>query len=1452
MNRDSSARWLKQCVMLGATFALSPMSWAASVSTMPLATGPLNVGQDVAPMVMLVMSRDHTLYFEAYNDASDLDGDGVVDYQYKPSIDYDGYFSSETCYEYSSANSYFQAVASTDDKTCSGSWSGDFLNYLTMARIDLLRKVLYGGYRATDTATSTVLERAFIPQDAHSWGKQYQSVAVNGYDISKYTPYSLPSSGNKHFFGTASFSNNGAPELRVIENQAANSGDCSIWDWASTERPVLDTQPDNNCSSSTQTSYVVRVAVCDTDFLESNCQQYPNGNYKPIGLLHEFGENDSMEFGLLTGSYTKNLSGGVLRHAVGKFSEEINAEDGTFDLTANGLVPTIDNFQIKGFTYNSKYYYTTPSGGVWIGSRPTQEGDFIDWGNPVGEMLYESMRYFHGEGKASTAYATDGDTSYGLQQATWDKPYDSRQYCARANNLVISDIYPSYDGDQLPGPLFDVSSTGVDLQVSSYSDTALTGFNAKTLLDKVSELEGINGQYFIGNASNDNSDTGAPTVKTVTSLADIYGLAPQEPTKYGTYSSAAVAYYGRETDLFPSESSHHAVATYVVALSSPLPDISIRVGSNTIRMVPFSKTVYGANYSIYNDKDSFQPTSTIVDFYITSLTETSGEFRINYEDVEQGGDFDMDYIVTYQYEVDTLCPYPDVACNAEEKKLGVKITLTSEEDTSGMEMHAGYVISGTTQDGIYLDIADSKAAPKTYYLDTVGSDDLPYPNNKRTLQNSTATLPKTSMTRHLFPDSSGNAAQFLESPLYYAAKYGTLSEEWDSDGDDVPDNYFPVTNASELGSSLRQAFESIAAEDSPSVSVFDSVFLTTDSLRYQSSYDPNDWTGDLNAYGVDASGDFSNIATWSAAALLESSYGRDGDYSRRLVYTQNDETGAVFRLQAEQDALSQLSDAQQEGLKQYATGKKKNQIDYALALVAYLLGERSNEDDSNYSFRSRDTLLGDIINSSPYVVSSVNNHNVAKSVVVVGANDGMVHLFDADTGQELFAYVPSGAYEKLGELALSTYSSNHQFIVDGDITGFTDSDGKTTVVGTLGHGIKGLYALDVSDLSQTQGADVVQWEIKAQGDFSELGYTHAKPTIAKLANGKTGVIFPNGYNAGGDGAIYIADLSDGSLIKKLSVGSQTAPEDMPYANALAEPAAIDLNSDGVVDRIYAGDLYGNLWVFDVTDEDANNWTLATADKQPLFTAQSPSLQSSSSGIATEFATQAITVRPSFAVHPYGLSEGVLVSFGTGLYVRNQDASSTDQATQSFYVVWDKLDNASLNDSRDNTTLQYNTLLAQSIIAQTSTTRTLTESVLDWENHRGLYIDLINTADNNTDNLGERQVTTSLSLTDSVAFTTMTPNEDICSSGGGGWYMSINLHTGLLQNSYQFDYIPPEPSVIVLPPTLTETTLVDEDGNEETVIVCEDDCDPSNLIFVGDEVFEDTATPVGLLNWRRLY
>ena len=970
------------------------------------------------PLVMLVMGKDHKLYYEAYNDASDIDGDGILDVGYKPDIDYYGYFDSDTCYIYSSGNSRFEPSSITTDKTCNGTseWSGDFLNYLTTSRMDAMRKVLYGGYRSLDTSSTTVLERAFIPQDAHSWGKEYTGIAHDGYDISDYTPLALPTSG-RHLFASTSNDLTGPPLLRVLENNSHR-----IWEWVSKERPVacssldLHTSGNRDCceSSSVYTShpenaeefadlvetyaipgfldgsgtpspmqisgtgnpyggddnyltvfngkisvttggtysfavngddavevlvdgsvlvgwynghsstsseivqnehskdivldsgvhdiefhhednnesdkyelywkgpdsqsvweilpsdkwteltqstytfegtastvqdYEVRVQVCVAGMLEDNCEQYPGTDttnssddvYKPVGILQKYGEADRIYFGLISGSYEKNMSGGVLRKNISSITDEVNNATGIFETDTNGIIQTINKFKISDFDYSDFAY-----NGGWVTTQAMTEGTFPDWGNPIAEMMYEGLRYFSGEKTATSDYTySDGvDVSLGLPQVSWQDPYEKFDYCSKPIMLVISDINPSYDTDQLPG---------VATEFGTWSGNSLGTLNVETLADTIFSEEHSNGTFYIGQSG--STEDGSCSEKSVTGLGDVRGLCPEEPTKKGGYYSASVAYYGKKTDLHVIEDPQY-VETYAVALSSPLPQIEISVGTQTITLVPFAKSV-GGDYSISASSTSFQPTNTIVDVYVQTLTDTYGKFRINYEDVEQGADHDMDAIVIYEYQ---LVNDEDEAVDDSALGTKVRVTLTSEYAAGGIIQHLGYIISGTTEDGTYLEVRDEDTDENEdvdYFLDT---------------PNTTDALPLTH-TRYFSP-STTPAATFLENPLWYAAKWGGFQDandndipddgEWDQDGDGVPDNYFFVSNPSKLEDALNNAFASILKRVSSgsAASVVSGAGSGTGAL-YQAVFWPSkfddlgdeiSWIGDVHTLFVDNEG----------------------------------------------------------------------------------------------------------------------------------------------------------------------------------------------------------------------------------------------------------------------------------------------------------------------------------------------------------------------------------------------------------------------------------------------------------------------------------------------------------------------------------------------------------------------------------------------------------------------
>ncbi len=198
---------------------------------------PDNAQADVNPRSMVVMSNDHQLFFKAYTDWSDVDNDGDIDSTFDETIIYYGYFDSDACYIYDAAldgGGFRYASATNGADFCAGAgnskWSGNFLNWVSMTRMDIVRKVLYGGKRFRDNdSQTTILERAYLPYDAHSFVK----VVDDGPLLNRHTPFN----GNKSvsFCNTTGYSGTGQskdvdepPLIRVAEGEWRN--------WAANER----------------------------------------------------------------------------------------------------------------------------------------------------------------------------------------------------------------------------------------------------------------------------------------------------------------------------------------------------------------------------------------------------------------------------------------------------------------------------------------------------------------------------------------------------------------------------------------------------------------------------------------------------------------------------------------------------------------------------------------------------------------------------------------------------------------------------------------------------------------------------------------------------------------------------------------------------------------------------------------------------------------------------------------------------------------------------------------------------------------------------------------------------------------------------------------------------------------------------------------------------------------
>lgn len=1347
------------------------LSAAASESPLNLAEAPLFVSGGKTALVQLIVQRDNNLFFEAYPSYADFDDDGVLDIRYKPQeIDYLGYFGENLCYSLTSGD-HLSATSAAMNKKCSGAWSGDFLNYLTMTRMDVMLRTLYGGSRSIDTSSETRLRRAFVPWDNHTWGVEYESEAVDGFNISDYSPYGAPSKGTRHHFATNNFERNDVPYLRVRTNQ-----DERIWKWTD----KVSIQGDGWSSL----DLPLEVKVCNPNLLEDFCQQYPNGQFKPVGLLHEYSDGDSMLFSLLTGSFENNKRGGVLRQPMASFTDnEVEGDTGVFTNTG-GIINNLNSIQIPNDYVNDTVQ--RDCGFLW--DRPFNNGECRAWGNPIAEMMYEGMRYFAGEQSPSSEFYTTGgmDKTLGLDSPDWDDPYASEHtyaQCANAYQLVISDPSPSYDGDQLPGGNF-----------GSFTGSGLDGLHVGNLADFISANDGtVQGMKFIGEVGLLNDM--APSAKAVTTLRNIRGLSPEAPHRQGSYYSSSISYFGHQNDIHPVAAGIQTVSNFTLALGSQLPVIDVEVAGKTISFAPYAKTVG------LDDREllSYQPTNAIVGFNVEYITDTTGSFRVSFEDNEQGADNDLDAVSRYSYEV----------INDE-----VVMTVTNIDAAGAAVQHMGFAVSGSTSDGVYLLVRDSATAEGGDYDFKLDTPPGQYPGSG---WNDGAALP-LSQVRTFTPSTTVGAVQ-LRSPLWYAAKWGGFHDinddgipqgsEWDADSDGNPDNYFEVVNPAKMDDTLRSVFDQINEQSAAGSSIgVTSGSLGTGSRIYQADFVSGIWTGDLTSRSISTDGDIDVAIDWSANDRLADKINTN---SREiLTFNRHENVGVPFEWPENplSPAADEISAAQVEML----LLNPRSALNDGLGeqRLRYIRGEAFD------NFRLRDAMLGDIVHSSPQLVGEpgyyypdnwgegepesnapystfARNNRDRRRVVYVGANDGMLHAFDAGTatdgvysagtGDELFAYVPAKIFGNLPDLTHPRYG--HKFYVDGTPRigdAFDGAKWRTVLVGGLRGGGQGVFALDITDPdSIDQGsADVtVLWEFSDENDV-DMGYSYGTPLITRMNNGKWAAIISNGYGStendsnkgSGQSAVYVLDLFTGNVLAKL-----TSDESPGNHNGMSEPTAVDLDGNNTVDLIYAGDLAGYVHAFDVSSPSTSAWEAKANITTPLFSAQDD-----------DGNRRPITSGISVGSHP--TQTGLMLYFGTGKYLERGDQSaSTDE--NRVYGLWDIRSSSqfSLDDP-------INSLVQQSITGETSDSfdldgdgvnetivhvRTSTQNTIDWDMDKGWYVDLIYPSV-----IGEQVVANPVLRDGRLFLSTHVPSGAQCNANEGGWLMVFNPVSGAMLGQSPFD------------------------------------------------------------------
>jgi type IV pilus assembly protein PilY1 len=510
--------------------------------------------------------------------------------------------------------------------------------------------------------------------------------------------------------------------------------------------------------------------------------------------------------------------------------------------------------------------------------------------------------------------------------------------------------------------------------------------------------------------------------------------------------------------------------------------------------------------------------------------------------------------------------------------------------------------------------------------------------------------------------------------------------------DQRPDNYFAADQGDIMVSALKSAFAKIASElGAATTTAFSSATrksTTTDNANYAASYDPTTWTGKVVGSSISYDADFTPTLTqvWDARSLLETTTPEERKIITCCEVATDDngsttQAGLAFTVNdlSNRPLISRTYVASFDAVPGVTSQSRSN-------FIAYLRGDRDQELNKGGVYRNRTYLLGDIVNSKPTAVASPSRSyydsynpgygafkrkwSTRSTVVYIGANDGMMHAFDGSLssttrGMELFAYIPSFVYgssstaSTTGLASLGNPSFTHHYFVDATPLSFdidlsntynsstSTPDWRTVIIGGLGKGGKGYYAIDVTDPSSWTSESVLSSKVLWEFTHEHMGYSYGDAHVVKTAKYGWVVLLTSGYNNDdGKGYLFVVNPKTGALLEAIATpDSATTPVNFGQMRSFIPNVA-----DYTADAVYVGDLQGNLWRFDLT-------STTDAYPTPVLLAQ---LRSSSGDVLP------ITASPMIGVDPSTLKRYVMV--GTGRLLHSSDIANN--TNQTFFAMVD--------------------------------------------------------------------------------------------------------------------------------------------------------------------------------------
>lgn len=616
--------------------------------------------------------------------------------------------------------------------------------------------------------------------------------------------------------------------------------------------------------------------------------------------------------------------------------------------------------------------------------------------------------------------------------------------------------------------------------------------------------------------------------------------------------------------------------------------------------------------------------------------------------------------------------------------------------------------------------------------------------------------------------------------------------------------YFSASDPQQVIEGLRKALSAIeiqigagaaAATSTPNVTALDNDV-------FSSTYTSVVWSGRLAKRKMNVNtGEVEAAEAWNTSSTLGTRVDAAEDSRRILMRAAGSTDGALvdflfknFTTTVERNWFAGKCSA----LAQCANMSQENRLlaDSGENMVNWLRGQQQHAD--NAVLRSYPLvgtvpeILGDIVSSKPaYLLGARKSYPEAdykdfaasdkvqnrSGTVFVGANDGMLHAFNAASGNELWAYVPRITMKKLHRRASTAYGENHQYTVDGSpeladvkIVKAGKEQWATVLVGGLNAGGRGFYALDVTDPNNPRSL----WELCADAAAcdnveAEMGYSFGNPQFGtiKIGGKETWVVFlTSGYNnvpgtdgvdgGTGTGWLFVVDITTGKVLQRVStgVGSVGTPSGLAKISAITSDPALDAK----VTDVYGGDNTGKMWRFDFNDTQPKLILMGDAGvNQPITTR--PEVTTC---LIDEDVLRLVDGKKVPKVKP----NGRIVVFGTGRLLDLSDMANP--GVQSLYVLRDKETPNPITAAEWRKGAMLQKSLAREQPGNADSPLVMSGNALNWEKHKGWYVDLT-TSSGERVNLDPKVVAGTL-----VAVTNIPSASTSCSVGGTSNLYQFNV------------------------------------------------------------------------------